>query len=210
MPLTATGKFTGPVGGYGWLLTINAGAPITIRFQNIEVLPNTPMLVTIPYPKGTSFNISAKATGCKTQVGVYTCQAQFYAVTSISQVRNGLGNTYYVDSNGVLTLRLIQMPENFVGQPNWFLPSLTDPGRDGLPFAFSQFEENGVLLPRQNTEAYVTVQANCPSSDGVYCSSTPASYDPDVCPSGYVQTAYDECCTTVGSTTCVYADGSSR
>lgn len=207
MPLTPTGSLVGPVGGYGWLLSLNGGAPKMIQLHHIAVLPNTPMILTIPYPQGTTFTISAKSAGCKAVSGVYTCQAQFTQAASIDQVRNGLGNTYYVDTTGVLTLRVIQNAEGFLGRPNWFLPNLTDPGRDGLPYAFSRFEENGIFLPEVNNGATITVQADCSSSDGVYCTQRPSAYDPDVCPSGYIQTAYDKCCTPSG--VCVFADGSS-
>lgn len=210
MPVTPTGDVVGPIGGFGWLLTLTAGAPKSIRFQEIVARPDTPMLLAIPYPKGTSFTIIAHAADwCGTENGAYSCQSQFKAVSSVAQVRNGAGNSYFVDSNGVLFIRLIETPIDFVGRPAWFLPQFSDTGRDGNGYAFDKFQRGGVLLPRTTYGPYLTLSADCASSDGVYCSKAPSVYDPNVCSSGYEQTAYDTCCTASGSS-CVFADGSTR
>jgi hypothetical protein len=208
MPVNAGGNIVGPVGGFGWLLTLNAGAPTTITFPEVVVLPDYPMIISIPYPKGTSFTITASGPSwCWTENGAYSCEQSFYAVSSLAQVRSAQGNAYYVDSNGVLTFRLVQLPKDYIGDPNWFLPTLTDPGRDGLGFALEFWQRDSVTLPRVAFGSDYTLQADCPSS-GAYCSQSPPSYDPDVCPiSGYQQVAYDACCSTT-TDHCVYADGS--
>ena len=48
----------------------------------------------------------------------------------------------------------------------------------------------------------VYINADCTSNDGIYCDDavTPIAIDP--CPSGYNQTAYDTCCSTVDTSDC--------
>lgn len=208
MPVNAGGNIVGPVGGFGWLLQLNAGAPKTITFPEVVVLPDTPMVLSIPYPKGTVFTIAANGPSwCRTYNGAYSCRQQFYAVSSLAQVRSGTGNVYYVDSNGVLTFRLVQLPKDYIGDPNWFLPTLTQPGQNGLGYALDFWQRDGVTLPRVESGSSYTLTADCPST-GAYCTQSPPAYDPDVCPSGYQQVAYDSCCSTTSSQ-CIYADGSS-
>jgi hypothetical protein len=211
MPVNAGGAIVGPVGGYGWLLNLTAGAPISINFPEVVVSPNIPLTLSIPYPIGTSFTITAVAPSwCWTENGAYSCQQPFSSASSFAQVRNGPGNLYYVDPNGVLTIRLVQLPKDFVGRPNWFLPGYNDTGRDGLGLALDFFSRDNVTLPRVIFGSSYTLTAHCPSSSGAYCTPTTTpttTYDPDVCPNGYEQVAYDACCSTT-TTHCVYADGS--
>jgi hypothetical protein len=47
LAVTARGDIVGPVGGYGWILELKGGAPRNLRIQNVEVLPETPLLITI-------------------------------------------------------------------------------------------------------------------------------------------------------------------
>jgi hypothetical protein len=111
----------GPVGGFGWKLELFEGAPKSIRFSLIEVAPETPLLLSIAYPSGTSFTIIAHAGWCSDDVN-FSCTEKFHQVESIDEVRNSIGNTYNVDSEDVLTLRIIQTPKLFVGRPDFFLP----------------------------------------------------------------------------------------
>jgi hypothetical protein len=191
LPVTANANAVGPVGGFGWKLELDNGAPKSVRFHQIEVDPATPLLLSIAYPLGTSFTLVAHGGYC-TDNANYTCEEMFHQVGSVADVRTSLGNTYHVDSNGVLTFRIIQLPQTFVGRPEFFLPQYTDLGRDGLGFALERFERDGVRLPSFVNGPYLKLDANCPSS-GAYCSKSPSSYQPEVCPSGYSQTGYDTC-----------------
>jgi hypothetical protein len=208
LPVNANADITGPVGGFGWKLELFKGAPKSIRFSEIEVDPATPMLLSIAYPRGTKFNITANALYCK-PTSQFTCKDTFRQVSSVTKVRTSIGNTYHVSSAGVLTMRVIQTPKSFVGRPEFFLPKYNDKGRDGFGVALERFERDEIRLPAFTDGSYLLLEADCPSS-GAYCSVKPQTYDPNVCPARYVQTGYDTC--SLGSNPKIkrYADGSSR
>ena len=207
LPITANADVAGPVGGFSWLLKLFGGSPRKIRFELIEAGPDTPMLLSIAYPLGTSFTITANAAWCSSSPE-YSCQESFHSVNSIAEVRKSIGNTYHFSKEGLLTLRIIQFPQTYVGNPDWFLPKYTDIGQWGSGYAIPRFERGGVLLPGLSYGPWLDVVANCPASgsNSAYCSQLPPNLDPDVCPAGYLQTAYDACCS---GSNCVYADGSS-
>jgi hypothetical protein len=204
LAITARGDITGPVGGYGWIVKLDKGAPRNIYIYNIEVLPETPMLVSIAYPIGTTFKISAHAADwCYNESTEYSCSAEFTKATTLDQVRKGPGNQYFVDSNGVLTFRIVLSPHGYVGRPEWFIPSRTDAGIFG-GFAMRRFERSGVLLPMVSYGSHVVVATTC-GGTGPYCSGTPVNYDPDVCPRNFQQLAYDYCCSAANANDCVFA-----
>ena len=204
--LTARGELAGPVGGYGWIIEFDSAVPRVIKFVEIEVLPDTPMLVRIPYPAGTTFKITAHAAPWCSENADYTCREEFEQVATVEQVRSGPGNQYCVD-NGAVVFRLVMTPQEFIGRPEWFIPSKTDPGRNGY-FALDRTERDGLYLPTSWYGLDFTLEATCSGSDTTYCSGTPAPYDPDVCPAGYEQVAYDYCCSTSDSSQCQSANGS--
>ncbi len=205
VPVTPTPDMVGPVGGFGWLLNLFRGPPKIIQFEYIEVDPSTPLMLSIPYPKGTTFSITAIAEDCFP--GQYSCSHGFTQASSISAVRNGNGDTYYVDTNGVLTLRIVQFPHDFVGNP-WLRWNWNSTGSLGNGFALGEFSRDGVLLPHNLLGGnYLRLVATCAGA-GNYCSNQIPSYDPDVCPYGYTQVAYDKCCRSNNPLSCVFADGS--
>jgi hypothetical protein len=192
LPITANADIVGPVGGFGWKIELDKGAPKSIRISQVEVDPATHLLVSIAYPPGTSFQIGAYAHSSCIKTATYTCHQNFYQVDSVAAVRNSSGNTYHVDSNGVLTFRVIQNPRTFIGRPDFFLPQYTDPGRDGLGLALDRFERYGMRLPVFEYGPMIGITADCPST-GAYCTELPPKYMPEVCPEGYSQIAYDKC-----------------
>jgi hypothetical protein len=203
-PVTARGEIVGAVGGYGWILEFDGGAPREIKFKDVEVLPETPLIMSIAYPPGTTFTIIVRAAyWCWESTGV-KCSETFTLASSLQQVRSGPGNQYFVDSNGVLSFRIAQHPNSHIGRPNWYIPSRTDLDLNPKIFAVSRFERSGVYLPMSAYGPSLTVVANC-GGTGAYCSVKPGKYDPNVCPSGYQQIAYDYCCKTSNLSDCVYA-----
>jgi len=171
----------------------------------IEVSPDSPLMLSIAYPPGTSFTITANAAWCSPSQ-YHSCKETFSAVSSIDKVRNSLGNTYHVDSNGLLTVRIIQTPQSFVGNPDWLLPDYSTPGKWGSWYALDRFSRNGVFLPRMSYGPWLDILANCQRS-GAYCAKKPNDMSIDVCPQGYNQVAYDKCC---NPSTCLYADGTTE
>lgn len=193
LPITANADIIGLVGGFGWKLELYGGAPKYLRFEEIEVDPSKPMMLSIAYPKGTNFNIVAHAGWCRQDTAEYSCSHRLHQVESIEEVRSSIGNTYHVDENGVLTIRIIQTPKTFVGRPEFFLPDYNSVGKDGKGYALPRFERNGVRLPKYTRTNYLSLEADCDSADGVYCSDIPLPYEPIVCNPGFRQTGYDIC-----------------
>lgn len=214
LPITAQPDIVGPVGGFGWYLQLDDGAPREMTFDLIEVDPDTPLLMSVVYPVGTVFDITAHAADwCWQQTGIL-CDETFTAVASEAVVRV-TGNTYHFSDDGVLTFRIVQTPQDFVGKDDsWFIPSWDDTGRNDQTNAIDRFERVGVLLPRRSHGPKLSVIATCggsgPTCNGSVVSSVPSSVD-DVCPDGYPnQVSYDRCCTNGSTTNCVFADGFQR
>jgi hypothetical protein len=205
LAITANGQIVGPVNGYAWIVELTRGAPRNLRIDYVEVLPETPLLICIAYPVGTTINITAHAASwCWKGSKDFTCAEAFTKAASLQEVRTGPGNQYHMDSSGVLTFRVVQPPAGYVGRPNWFIPSRTDPYLSEKAFAIGRLERSGVYLPIKAYEPYLQVDATCGGSDP-YCPGTPAVFDPDVCPNGYIQKAYDSCCSAANLSRCVYA-----
>jgi hypothetical protein len=211
LPVTARADIAGLVGGYRWYLRFNnRKAPKRMTISQVEVDPATPMLLSLAYPKGTSFTITANAAYCSPGDPNYSCSSVFRPVSSVTAVRKSAGNTYHVSSDGVLTIRIVQTAQTFVGRPDWFLPSWDSPDRGGPgTFALNRFERKGIRLPVSAYGPTLVVEANCPAT-GAYCSgvlqSTVTRTVDNVCPRGFTQRSYDRCCSTANST-CVYANG---
>lgn len=201
-PVTARGEIVGAVGGYGWILEFDGGAPKEITFKDVEVLPETPLIMSIAYPLGTKFNITVRAADWCYGTATVKCSETFTLAPSLQQVRSGAGNQYYVDGAGVVTFRIAQHSVSHIGRPNWYIPSRTDLDLNSKVFAVSRFERSGVYLPVSSYGPSLTVKASCTGS-GAFCSAKPGKYDPNVCSNGYQQLAYDYCCKTADD--CEYA-----
>lgn len=210
LPITVNPDTVGPVGGFGWVLKLKDGAPRELTISQIEIDPEHVLLLSIAYPVGTVFNISARAEPwCWDEWnGKSACREYMTAVNSVKAVRDGPGNTYHVDSNGVLTLRLFQIARTWTGDPDWFgIPTYDMIARDKVNFAIPRYERSGVRLPK-STQASFLIQAMCSgTTTGVFCTENVVDYDPDVCQPGYEQVAYDKCCSKTVPGRCTFADG---
>lgn len=207
LSITANGDIDGPVGGFSWFLTLNEGAPKQLRFDTIEVDPDTPLLFSIAYPPGTNFTVRAQAAYCNGSGSL--CQSTFTKVDSIQQVRQSLGNVYSFSDAGLLTVRIVQTAQTYLGDSEWFLPTYESTGRWDDTFSLPRFERGGVRLPMSSYGPYLEILAECSisSTNWAYCAQLPPNLDPDVCPSGYVQVAYDRCCINSSPKDCVFANG---
>ena len=102
LPVTGVGKIVGLTGGYGWLLEFHqSGPPKKIVFERLEIDPDSILMLSIKYPKGSTFKISAYTNQCREALG-YICNADYEQTDDINEVAQ-LGNKYYVHPNGVLT-----------------------------------------------------------------------------------------------------------
>jgi len=216
LPVTANPDAVGPIGGFGWYLELDEGAPRNLKLEQIEVEPSSMLLLSIAYPVGTTFTISARQKWCSTSSGKYTCREDFQQVPTRDEVRTGPGNGYHVDANGVVTFRVFQQALRFTGNPDFLVPTYDTAPRPGYDHdvAVPRFERGGVLLPEPSYRdgTYIELIADCPGT-GDYCEGTVISdYNPDVCPNGYEQVGYDKCCdlSSPSNPVCVFADGSTR
>jgi hypothetical protein len=214
LPITANAAVVGPVGGFGWKLSLHHGSPHTAKISLVEVLPSTPLVLGIQYPFGTHFSVTAFAsTGCESNFR-YTCQESFEQVTSIGEVRNSQGNVYHFDnSTGLLTVRVIMTPNGFVGttEEGWVFPDFTTQGKWGDGLALGHFERAGVLLPVEKGNPWLQIEADCQRGTGdraSFCESMPPTASIQVCDEGFEQVAYDKCCSFTEPTSCIFADGS--
>lgn len=207
LPITANPSYVGLAGGFGWLVNIDQGPPKQLIIDEVEIDPSTMLLLTITYPAGTKFTIKLEADDC-TNTDNFSCSEHFYQVNSIERVRNGSGNTYHVDSDGVLTFRVFMPPRKFIGNPDFFVPDYqTNPrGTDDIK-ALARFEREQVILPNPSLYSRLVIEADCRSDDGIHCRDAIIDYDPDVCESNFEQVAYDKCCHKSDNTNCVYANG---
>ena len=221
LPVTASADIAGPVGGFGWFLQLDQGAPKKLTITRTEVDPSTPLLLSIAYPPGTAIRITAYAGSCSFFERDYSCIETFSQVSSVKKVRESKGNTYHLSPEGVLTFRIIQTAANFVGRPDWFLPSWDDPGRNGEGFALDRFERKNVRIPVQGYSTSLEVEASC-NSGGIlgfitellnldndpYCDGSIQAHEVDkVCPNQYSQVSYDKCCRIDDVNECIFANG---
>ena len=203
LPVTAQADIAGPVGGFGWLLKFIRGAPKTLKVEQVELRPDTPLMLYIAYPPGTAFDIYAMAPYCWNGVSS-GCKAQFTMAASAAAVRTSAGNTYFMSSTGLLTIRVVQFASDYIGGSNgWILPdyNATYP-LIPMKYILRRFERGGVLLPSKSYGAYIQINANC--DGGTYCSQSPPDLNPNPCQPGFEQVAFDKCCS---STQCVCANG---
>jgi hypothetical protein len=205
--VTANADVAGPTGGFGWHLSLARGAPRVLKLSQMEISPTSPLLLSIAYPVGTTITITANAAYCDV-TPQYTCAETFKRVASVAAVRTSLGNTYHLSSTGVLTVRIIEFANYYTGNPKWSLPQYSTPNRNyANAYALPRFERAGVRLPNDVYKNFITIRAKC-GGTGPYCRGAVANYDPNVCPAGYVQVAYDKCCSTANRKICQFSDGS--
>jgi len=211
LPVTANPSITGPIGGYGWLLRLLKGAPKDLNLTDFEIPPESPLILGLFYPKGTSISITAFADWCyASDSPYYTCSEVFHAVNSHDEVRTSSGNAYYLDTNGFLTIRLISSPQTYTGNPQWIFPKWDTVGKWSSWYALDRFSRDNITLPRlwYGPNLRIQIKSNCiaSSQNPAYCSTAPTPLNLTVCGSGYAQVAYDTCCSVVNST-CQYATG---
>jgi len=187
MDIAPNPKITGPVGGFGWLLTLTAGAPKSITFSQVQVEDSDGLIVVLPYPAGTRFSIAYQTVGCSSwcQPGWgCLCTWAYRQVSTVAEVRTGRGDEYYFDG-AFLYFRL-------TAQLNWNI------GINGA-YAVQPIEPSmswkGVNITGKPWSGTITLTADCAPTavGGQYCYVNPAVFPPSPCPAGTVQQGFDRC-----------------
>jgi hypothetical protein len=190
LPLTRNSQVTGPSGGFGWHIQLNAGAPKTLQFTEIQMFRASPLMISIAYPKGVRFTITAQGPPWCRPSPSLSCKHIFHGVPSIEAVRDSLGDAYYVDEAGVLYMRLVQPPDGNTGSPRWQLPEWPKP----------PFTRACLTIPtRSSTYEHIEIAADCATSKSKYfCADAVAKAPPKPCAPGWRLMAYDRCCSDAG------------
>mmetsp|Transcript_20238 Transcript_20238/g.42749 ORF Transcript_20238/g.42749 Transcript_20238/m.42749 type:complete len:1211 (-) Transcript_20238:513-4145(-) len=189
LPITPNGEVTGPSGGFGWHLRWNDGPPRNLIIEHVQVSPSSNLMLSIAYPSGTTFEIKALSPSwcnpCNNPPWCHrSCEHEFSSLSSVQQVRESDGDTYYFDGN-ILYLRLVQPPWDYTGYPNWVFPENPHP----------PFSRGGESITKFGWGASLSISAfSCGGNAGVHCTGAVTSAVPAPCPNGFVQTAIDQCC----------------
>jgi len=116
--ISLMGRVAGPLiaASGGWFIRYFGGTPKTLTFTRMQVKHNDVMLLAIPYPSGTKFNIYAQAPpSCKPGSVPHkptdsVCTHPYRAVTSVAAVRSAWGDAYYYDSaKFLLYVRIVEL-----------------------------------------------------------------------------------------------------
>ena len=200
LPLTYNHEITGPIGGFGWHLRIDAGAPRVLRVSRMQIPSTSVAILSIAYPVGTTFNIYAQAPSwCSSNAG-RTCYWSFTAVGSLSAVRASAGDAFFFDSSaGLLYIRIIQQYKDSTGFPSWTVPSEPNPPfvREGITLPVAA---GGFLPGMQATSLFIEASCTVSPGNAAFCSGGMLSAEPMPCPVGWLQTAFDQCCPSASDT----------
>jgi hypothetical protein len=195
LPLTRNTQVTGPSGGFGWHIRFNAGAPKKLQFTEIQQLKSSTLLISIAYPRGVRFTITARAASWCSTSRSRSCKHVFHRVSSIDAVRRSLGDAYFVDGAGILYLRLVQPLDGATGTPNWVVHEWPRP----------PFSRAGISIPTKSSfYEHIEIATDCAGS-GYFCSGAVTSTVPKPCAPGWRLKAYDRCCSDAG--VCVGPEG---
>ena len=193
--LTGNGRITGPTGGIGWYVKLDAGAPTHATIREVQVSPHSPLLLVLPYPSNTVFRVFAKASKwCNPKW--YLCAHNFTSTNSITDVRSS-SDRYYFDGS-YLYIRIVQQPDSSLGRNTW---------RGVAPIGdLPTFERSGIRMLRPSDHYQLEIYASCPNTqyDAMYCQlPTSAATAPDLCANGLetlngIRT-YDKCASQIPS-----------
>lgn len=135
---------SGVVGGFGWYFHLAEGSPVVLTLSLIQVHESTVLLLALPYPSGTAFEITGDPAFWCSADSSATCAHEFSAVGSVDDVRNGNGDTFYFEdssgsegsSTGTLYVRVVQQNPSCSKCTSW-VPN----------YPVKQLKSNGVAIP---------------------------------------------------------------
>jgi len=148
-------KVTGPLiyKAGGWFIRFSSGTPSTLTLTSIQVNTTDVLLLAIPYPSGTTFNIFYQAASwCSTSWAI--CQHKYTQVYSVADVVSAFGDAYYWNSaTRTLYMRVVQSSDTF-GSPGTDKPWTPST----VPVSFAR---GGQRLITPSYSSSVIIQASC-------------------------------------------------
>eukprot|EP00516_Mucochytrium_quahogii_P000058 CAMPEP_0203756312 /NCGR_PEP_ID=MMETSP0098-20131031/9613_1 /ASSEMBLY_ACC=CAM_ASM_000208 /TAXON_ID=96639 /ORGANISM=" , Strain NY0313808BC1" /LENGTH=1013 /DNA_ID=CAMNT_0050648141 /DNA_START=114 /DNA_END=3155 /DNA_ORIENTATION=+ len=183
MTITAQTKITGPVNGIGWYFNLDGGSPKMAKIKQIQVANQDVMVLIIPYPPTTKFDITYHAAywcneACSSQS--QQCTHKFTEVHTLQQLYKAALDGYHFDGKH-LYLRIVQQSD------------------DSLDFTYSRttpiFTRANIQLPVISPYAHIVLKASqCGGNDPYACEKTNFKQD-DVCQNlgKGKQVSYDTC-----------------
>jgi len=185
MNITANPKITGPSGGFGWYLNLFAGAPRSISFTNPQINQTDALVLVLPYPAGTRFNITYRVpyTGCRT-TATLLCSWAYRRVASYAEVRYGRGDEYFFDDRHVY-FRLTSQSGSAIGKSGAFATQVVPPA----------IERNGVSITGKPWASSITLSADCTPSvaNPLYCDVNASVPPLSPCAADEVLSGFDRC-----------------
>ncbi|GBG35115.1 G8 domain-containing protein DDB_G0286897 [Hondaea fermentalgiana] len=109
LPIRANAVITGASNGFGWLLLFDSGSPTALTFRHAQIDEDDTVVVAMPYPPETTFDIRyVAASWCNTS-WANACEVEFTSVSSLIDVSEGNGDTYFYDTDRqLLFFRYVQ------------------------------------------------------------------------------------------------------
>ena len=158
--IAVNAKITGPIiaSSGGWFLRFSAGTPNPVSITNVQFqVPDDKLLVALPYPSGTTFNISYRGPSwCSTYY--YVCTHYLRPVTSVSAVLASYGDAYYWNNAArTLYLRPVMADSQFGLKPDILQWS-------ALPSITRNFSRGGQTIYSPSSSASIVITASCNSN----------------------------------------------
>jgi len=160
----------------GWFVRFTDGTPNDLILDNIQLgTQDTQLVLALPYPKDTTFDISfVAADWC----GVWAvCTHNFTQVDSVRAVFDGYGDVYFWDNDArTLYLRPTMQPATF-GDPG------TDAPWTSIPPPPDKFTRDGITINTIDADPTIHIKASC--------ATNPCAPQPDVDVPDYINYGYD-------------------
>lgn len=174
MSVSTNAKITGPIiaAHGGWFVRFNQGTPRVINVKQIQVAPRDMLIMAFPYPRGTTFSITAYAASwCNPTWS--ECSRVFTASQNYTDLRSGFGDRYLYDgTNQLLFIRIVQKNEGDFGAKN---AQSGGPWRAETIANLLTFQRAGIVLMKPNFNYRVEIVASSCGGAGPYCAQVTES-----------------------------------
>lgn len=153
-------KVTGPIiaKAGGWFIRYAGGTPNVLNITSMQVNETKVLLLAIPYPAGTTFNIWYQGASWCNNPTTQACQHPVRSVSSIAAVRESFGDAYYWNNAArLLYVRAVQS-KAYWGSKN--AQGSQDPAIWGVTFPDDMFVRGGQTMAYASS-ATIVIKASC-------------------------------------------------